>query len=35
MNTLLNIMLKPTSLLLLGVAGFFFFFALDRLSNSR
>lgn len=35
MQNLLNIMLKPTSLILLGVVGFFFFFALDRLSKPR
>jgi hypothetical protein len=35
LNTLLNIMLRPPSLLLLGLAGFVFFFAIDRFSKSK
>jgi nitrogen fixation-related uncharacterized protein len=35
MNTLINIMLRPSSLFLLGVAGFVFFFAIDRFSKSK
>ncbi len=35
MNMLLNIMLKPASLIVLGVVGFFFFFAMDRLPKSK
>lgn len=35
MTTLFNFMLRPSSLLLLGLAGFVFFFAIDRFSKSK